>query len=51
MNSAFGNAVAPDHSSISFGEYTYRSKSYKEGQPYLKIEADVVFGKLDITEW
>lgn len=50
-SSAFGTANIPNNNNVTFGEYTYRTKGYKEGEPHLEIEANVVFGKLDITEW
>lgn len=49
VTSAFGTANLPGNS-ITFGEYTYRTKNYKDGAPCLRIEADVVFGKLDVIE-
>jgi hypothetical protein len=49
-NSAFASAGFPDGNSISFGEYTYRSKNYREREPYIEVKADVVFGRLDIVE-
>lgn len=49
VTSAFGTASVPGNS-VSFGEYTYKTRGYREGEPYLNIDANVVFGKLDITE-
>jgi len=47
LNSAFGSGNTPDGSSIVFGDHTYRTG---EGTPQLTIEANVVFGKIDIVE-
>jgi hypothetical protein len=40
----------PDGTIISFGEYTYKTKSFSESAPALRIDATVVFGGLEITE-
>jgi len=49
VDSVFANARFPDGTNISFGDYTYRSPQ-KEGSegPVLEVEADVVFGSLNI---
>ena len=47
INSAFGSGNTPDGSAIVFGDHTYR---IGEGTPVLAIEANVVFGKIDIVE-
>ncbi|MFY9297334.1 MAG: hypothetical protein GX054_03220 [Clostridiales bacterium] len=47
ISSAFGSGNTPDGSTIVFGDHTYRTG---EGTPALVIEANVVFGKIDIVE-
>lgn len=50
VSSAFGSANLPDGNSISFGEYTYKTSSYKEGENFLYIKANVVFSSLKVVE-
>jgi hypothetical protein len=50
VNSAFAEAVMPDGNKVQFGNTSYQSKSFKEGQDYLLIEANVVFGGLEIVD-
>lgn len=50
VDSAFAGAHFPDGTTISFGNYTYRTKAYREGEPFILINADVVFGQLNIEE-
>ena len=40
----------PDGNVISFGKYTYKNKSYSDTAAYLKVDASVVFGELEIVE-
>lgn len=47
VNSAFGSGNTPDGSTIVFGDHTYK---IGEDNPVLTIEANVVFGKIDIVE-
>ncbi|NLJ41135.1 MAG: hypothetical protein GX352_05955 [Clostridiales bacterium] len=47
VTSAFASGNTPDGSTIVFGDHTYRSG---EGEPVLTIEANVVFGKLEIVD-
>lgn len=47
MNSAFGSGNTPDGSTIVFGDHAYR---IGEDDPVLTIDANVVFGKIDITD-
>lgn len=51
VTSAFGEARMPNGSTINFGESYYKSESYLEGQPCIKVKASVVFGKLEIMEY
>jgi predicted membrane protein len=48
VSSAFGSARMPDGNIVSFGEYTYTTPAYKEGKPFLKLKANVVFGGMEI---
>lgn len=48
VNSVFANAILPDNSSISFGNNTYMTKTFKPDTNYLEVEASVVFGKLTV---
>lgn len=51
INSPFAAAKMPDGNNVTFGSnYTYQTKSYQEGQDYLLIHADVVFGALEVVE-
>jgi hypothetical protein len=50
VSAAFSGAKMPDGAIISFGEYTYKTKSFSETAPFLRIDATVVFGGLEITE-
>ena len=47
-DSAFAGASFPDGSTVAFGSYTYRSRTYDESKPHLVLKADVVFGGLEI---
>ncbi len=46
-SAVFGRATAPDGSTVSFGDYSYRGGSTDDNNP-LKIEANAIFGSLDI---
>jgi predicted membrane protein len=48
-DSAFASARFPDGNVITFGKYTYRSKNYQDTANALVIDADVVFGQLDVV--
>ena len=48
VNSVFAGARMPDGNTIAFGQYTYKSDSLKEETSYLKVQANVVFGSLQI---
>lgn len=48
MSSVFGSAEAPDKSVNALGKTNYTTSSYKEGEPFIFIEAKVVFGKLEV---
>jgi hypothetical protein len=48
LNSVFGSAQAPDKSVNALGKTTYTTSAYKEDLPYVFIETNVVFGKLEV---
>ena len=48
MNAVFGSAEAPDKRANGFGETVYTTSSFKEGEPYVLIECNAVFGKIEI---
>ena len=51
ISSAFGNALLPDRTSITFGDYTYLSPNLDRGErPSLIVEGSVVFGRLEVEE-
>jgi len=47
---AFGSARLPDGNTAAFGEYVYKNKSYKEGQPSLNLRLTSVFSDVRIVE-
>jgi predicted membrane protein len=49
-SAAFAGARLPDGNTAAFGTYVYKNKSFKEGQPCLKVRANVVFGGLQVEE-
>jgi len=49
VSSVFGGAHMPDDNVIAFGKYTYRSESFKDKSNALVVEANVVFGELNIV--
>lgn len=44
VSSVFGEAKLPNGSTEVFGDQTYYTKTYKKGEPCLKLNLDVVFG-------
>ena len=50
VNSAFAGAKMPDGNLISFGEYYYQTPAVQENQPYGKVEVNVVFGEIQLSE-
>lgn len=50
VDSAFASAQLPDNARITFGNYSYVTRSFKQGLPYVNIKVDVVFGRADIIE-
>lgn len=48
MDAAFGQVIAPGKSVSGFGENEYTTSSYDPSKPALVIEADAVFGKVEI---
>jgi hypothetical protein len=50
VKAAFAGARIPDGNLVSFGEYIYKTKSYVENAPAVRVEASVAFGSLEIIE-
>ncbi len=50
MSSAFGSVFAPNGSSASFGDNTYTTPAYKDGEPAVRIKATAVFGTIYVKE-
>ena len=48
MNTVFGSSRAPGKSADGFGETSFMTSSYREGLPYILVDANTVFGKLEI---
>jgi predicted membrane protein len=44
VETVFGDSRLPDRSVSSFGNTIYRTSSFKESEPHLQIELNVVFG-------
>jgi len=47
-SAVFGGITLPNGNSAAFGTNIYQSPSYKEGSPHLLIEANSVFGGIEI---
>ncbi|MBS1902138.1 MAG: hypothetical protein JSS75_00345 [Bacteroidetes bacterium] len=48
ISSAFGSGRLPDGNLVTFGERRYTSPGYREGEPFVDLRCDVVFGDLKI---
>lgn len=48
VSSVFAEAKFPDGNSIFMGRYIYRTKEFKKEENHLIVDADVVFGALEI---
>jgi hypothetical protein len=48
MSSVFGTAEAHDKSVNALGKTNYTTSAFKDGEPFIFIEAKVVFGKLEV---
>jgi hypothetical protein len=47
-SAAFGGITLPNGNAAAFGTSVYQSPSYKEGAPHILIEANSVFGGIEI---
>lgn len=47
-SAVFGGVTLPNGNAAAFGTNVYQSASYKEGSPHLHIEANAVFGGIEI---
>jgi len=50
VNAAFAGAKLPDGSTIVFGTSEWEGNSFDESRNYLYIEADVVFGSIEVKK-
>lgn len=50
-NAVFALAKLPDQSEIIFGSRKYQSRTIEQSEPHLNIEANVVFGRMEIEEY
>lgn len=50
VDAAFAGAKMPDGNMIPFGEYYYRTPTIQSEQPYGKVEVNVVFGAMELSE-
>ncbi|HYM19534.1 MAG TPA: hypothetical protein VEW28_00860 [Candidatus Kapabacteria bacterium] len=50
VSSVFASGRMPDGSVVTFGERKYFTPSYKEGEPFVDLRCDVVFGDLKIFQ-
>jgi predicted membrane protein len=48
-NSAFASTKFQDGNIITFGKYTYATKSFRETEKHLLVETNAVFGSLEIV--
>jgi hypothetical protein len=48
MSSAFGSGRMPDGTLVTFGERRYTTPAFKDGEPFVDLRCDVVFGDLKI---
>ena len=48
VSSAFAEARLPNGNDVGFGDEVYKSKTLDPSHPYLLLEANVVFGQLEI---
>jgi predicted membrane protein len=48
MNSVFGASILEDKRINAFGQTYITTSAYKDGQPYVFLETNVVFGRLEI---
>jgi hypothetical protein len=51
VESAFSGTELPNGNSAVFGSTTYTSPNFDEGQPYLDLKLDVVFGGCEIKTY
>ncbi|MBD3391489.1 MAG: hypothetical protein GF418_05515 [Chitinivibrionales bacterium] len=47
---AFGSARMGDRSNAAFGTSLYVTKGFREGEPHLAVDANIVLGSLEITD-
>jgi hypothetical protein len=47
-SSVFGNITLPDGNTVSFGDRTYETDSYRDSDTKIQLKVDVVFGEATI---
>lgn len=47
-SSVFGNVTLPDGNTVSFGDRTYETESYRDSDKKIQLKVDVVFGEATI---
>ena len=50
ISTVFGDTKMPVGNVSFFGDYVYKTGSYTEGEDYLRLDVDVVFGSVVIEE-
>lgn len=50
VSSAFSGSSFPDGTNISFGDYTYTTKSFSDSLPYLSVKVDVAFSSFRVKD-
>jgi predicted membrane protein len=48
MSSAFGSVESPDKSTSVLGNSIFQTSAYRENEPFLRIKASAVFGRISI---
>lgn len=49
VETVFARSVMPDSNPVFFGSSEYRTPSFKEGESFVNVKADVIFGNLSIV--
>ena len=50
ISSVFAESKLPGKTINFMGDYTFKTKSYVEGEPFFRLEIDVIFGSVRIIE-
>lgn len=49
-NAVFGGIQAPDGNSTAFGNIEYQTDSFRQGEPYILLRVNTVFGGTEINK-